>query len=215
MILITKNITEKQKEILSPALEYQVLETIAIRLLSLPKDFTIEQEWVIFTSQNAVQAVFQSGQNITQKILCVGEKTAEMIQKYWKIEPSYVAQQAEELAEYSVTQKITNILFFSGNIRKDTLVENFKRYHVDYKEVTIYQTELLYPIVNITPTALVFFSPSAVDSFFKNNSIPQNTPIFVIGKTTAEQVQSYGYQSIIAPKSTVESLLHLVNDYSF
>ena len=45
--------------------------------------------------------------------------------------------------------------------------------------------------------AVVFFSPSAVHSFFSVNTLPINTVIFSIGKTTTATIQSYCSNMII------------------
>ena len=45
--------------------------------------------------------------------------------------------------------------------------------------------------------AVVFFSPSAVEGFFKNNSLNDKTVLFAIGNTTAEEIKKYSGNKIV------------------
>ncbi len=45
--------------------------------------------------------------------------------------------------------------------------------------------------------AILFFSPSAVHSFFKANKLNRQTQVFAIGKTTSETIRQYKHHKII------------------
>jgi uroporphyrinogen-III synthase len=44
---------------------------------------------------------------------------------------------------------------------------------------------------------ILFFSPSAVQSFFSNNKISDQTILFAIGNTTATEIKKYTNNKII------------------
>jgi uroporphyrinogen-III synthase len=44
---------------------------------------------------------------------------------------------------------------------------------------------------------ILFFSPSAVRSFFAKNTLKEETKIFAIGKTTADEVKSFSNNPMV------------------
>jgi uroporphyrinogen-III synthase len=64
--------------------------------------------------------------------------------------------------------------------------------------------------------AILFFSPSAVQSFFSKNRISDSTQIFAIGSTTADAAESFSRKPIIvAEKPGKENLVDLaIRHYS-
>ena len=63
---------------------------------------------------------------------------------------------------------------------------------------------------------ILFFSPSAVNSFLLKNKISPKTQLFAIGSTTANALQPFTNQPvIIAETPGKENLLHLaINHFS-
>jgi uroporphyrinogen-III synthase len=66
-----------------------------------------------------------------------------------------------------------------------------KATNIDVKEITVYQTALTPKKIDKEYDAILFFSPSAAESFFKSNRLPAQTSVFVIGSTTADTVRRY------------------------
>ncbi|WP_257603665.1 uroporphyrinogen-III synthase [Riemerella anatipestifer] len=92
----------------------------------------------------------------------------------------------------------------------DTLEKSIANHNANYIKKIVYETELLYPTLNKKYDALVFFSPSGVRSFVKNNSITDEM-VFCIGNTTALEVAKYTSQKpIISTKQNLNDLLSLV-----
>jgi uroporphyrinogen-III synthase len=55
--------------------------------------------------------------------------------------------------------------------------------------------------------AVLFFSPSAVNSFFSKNQLEKNTACFAIGATTARTIASYTANKIISSEVPDQSVL--------
>jgi len=57
----------------------------------------------------------------------------------------------------------------------------------------------------------MFFSPSAVESFFAANTLPHSTILFAIGNTTARSIEQYSTNKvIISDRPGKEALLDKV-----
>jgi uroporphyrinogen-III synthase len=82
----------------------------------------------------------------------------------------------------------------------------------DFAEKIVYETIPLYPEWNTPTDAIVFFSPSGVESFMKNNSV-KNERLFAIGETTANYLKSFTDNEIIkSEQETLEDLLQVIKD---
>ena len=70
------------------------------------------------------------------------------------------------------------------------------------------------PIRRIAPdAAILFFSPSGVASYLKDNTIKKET-CFCIGETTAEALQKITKNVIIAKNPTIEDVIEeCINEY--
>ena len=61
---------------------------------------------------------------------------------------------------------------------------------------------------------ILFFSPSAVNSFFQLNKIDKQTQVFTIGKTTAESLQQdFNKKIIVADLPLEETMIDKVIAY--
>jgi uroporphyrinogen-III synthase len=96
--------------------------------------------------------------------------------------------------------------FFSGNLRRDTIPEAFKINEVIFEEVEVYQTLLTPHKINSPVDGILFFSPSAVQSYVKENII-SNEVCFCIGTTTANEIEKTTNKFVIANQPTVENVI--------
>jgi Uroporphyrinogen-III synthase len=88
-------------------------------------------------------------------------------------------------------------VFFCGNIRRPELPDYLQVHEVPLQELVVYHTHEIPVAVNQPYDAVLFFSPSAVRSFFSVNSVPHTTALFAIGSTTANALQDAGYSNIV------------------
>src|SRR5690606_7752508 len=97
----------------------------------------------------------------------------------------YAADLAEIITLIYAKEKFT---FFSGNLRRDTLPETLSNAKVVFNEIEVYETILTPKKMNGTFDGILFFSPSGVESYLKNNKITTEN-CFCIGTTTAETLE--------------------------
>ena len=170
---------------------------------------------VIFTSKNSVEAV---GAYLdifpAWKIYCIGHATKNKVISYFGEEYiAGVADYGEDLADLIIDDKIKNVIFFSGNKRRDALPNKLLKAGINVEEITVYQN-LENPVkVEMEFFAILFFSPTAVESFFKNNKMGKAIA-FAIGNTTAAAISEYtNNKIIITPSPEPELMLDMVIEY--
>jgi len=61
---------------------------------------------------------------------------------------------------------------------------------------------------------VLFFSPTAVQSFFRQNKLPAETILFAIGSTTAAEIRKFSTNNIIiSDEPGKESLVRKMMEY--
>ena len=217
-ILFTKTLHEKEvSNILGSEFSTHFLEVIKINLLELAP-FSLGNKSLIFTSVNGVESFFRNGfkanENFADKnynrIYCVGNKTKLHLRKYG-FGVFKTKKNAKELSEFIIENCAKEkFIHFCGNLAMDILQEKLPLQNIDYKKVVVYETELIYPELSDKHDAIVFFSPSGVRSFIKNNSLDFQQ-IYAIGETTGSEVSKYTDQKIFTGKENdLNALLKLI-----
>jgi len=140
---------------------------------------------VIFTSTNAVRAVTNVLQHPPDwKIFCVGSETKKRVTSFFgESAVMDYAGNAKELSEKIIRPgQVKKAVFFCGDQRRDILPDQLRAAGISLKELALYQT-LLTP-VRLTKTydAVLFFSPTAVTSFFSLNTPSSKTILFALGE---------------------------------
>ncbi len=149
---------------------------------------------VVFTSMNAVEAVIKKLTfKPTWNIYCLGGITKELVSDFFgESSISATARNATALAEKIIlSDNINHLIFFCGDHRLDELPEKLKANHIEVEEVVVYTTIQTPVSLGKDYNSIIFFSPSAVHSFFSINTIPTNVVLFSIGKTTTETIHTY------------------------
>lgn len=171
------------------------IETEAIQTIEVQQEVewaSTEQAAVVFTSMNAVESVtgMLDGFIPTWRIYCIGFKTKELITSYFGADAiAGTADNASELADTIIEhEEYDEIIFFCGNQRRDALPRKLRKLDIDVNEIVVYETITVHHTVDKKYDGILFFSPSAVESFFKKNVLPKTTVVFAIGNTTAETV---------------------------
>ena len=148
----------------------------------------------IFTSSKAVEVV---GKLISAKtcwkIFCIEPATKRSIENYFEnIHIAGAATNAEALADTIISDKsVKKVVFFCGNKRRDTLPRKLNNNGIEVEELVVYNTVEKPQLVSKTYDGILFFSPSAVRSFFFLNDIKKSTTLFAIGNTTAEEIKLF------------------------
>ena len=98
-------------------------------------------------------------------------------------------------------------------MRRDTLPEALKKAGVRCNEVEVYETVLTPHKITSPTDGLLFFSPSGVASYLRENCIT-NQECFCIGTTTAEALQNVTENIIVANKPSIENvIIQCINYY--
>jgi uroporphyrinogen-III synthase len=145
----------------------------------------------IFTSTNAVTAI-ESGMPPGWKIFCINGATRRAAaERFGEHSITGVADSAAELAEIITSPETPGeCWFFCGDKRREELPERLKAAGWQVHEVVVYQTILTPQRIDKSYDAVIFLSPSAVESFFSMNTIGPKVRLFAIGKTTAAAIHT-------------------------
>ncbi|MBP6686884.1 MAG: uroporphyrinogen-III synthase [Lacibacter sp.] len=159
---------------------------------------------VVFTSMNAVDAVvaWQDGQQPDWVIYCMGNTTKQKLKENFG-DHSVVgtANNATDLADRIAEESDADeVIFFCGEQRREELPAILRSKGIDVHEIIVYETIHTPHKVSKTYQAILFYSPSAVSSFFSNNKVPAQTLLFAIGNTTAKTIQQYCNNTIVIGK---------------
>jgi len=180
------------------------IETVPIRSIEVQQEIEnalLKSSAVVFTSMNAVEAVANEldGHQPDWRIYSIGNTTRQLVKKYFGEEAiAGTAESAAELAELIVEEDNSDdIFFFCGEQRRDELPDILRSNDIDVNEIVVYQTIQVKHKIEKTYHGILFFSPSAVQSFFSNNKISDKTILFAIGNTTATEIKKYTNNKII------------------
>lgn len=173
---------------------------------------------VIFTSMNAVEAIEENriDEEPAWNIYCIGNTTAQLVKKYFPLSViAGTADDAATLAQVIVDESgADEVSFFCGDIRRDELPGILRQNNIDVNEIVVYQTIATPHKVDDDYLGILFFSPSAVDSFFKMNKLRPQTILFAIGNTTASTIRKYTPNKIlIADQPGKENLVEKMIEY--
>lgn len=203
-ILSTKKLSISQKKLLLNAslslIEYNAITTETIDF-GLPKR---KIKNVIFTSKNAVNALL--GKIEAENCFCVGEKTAALLtENGFKVKEiaDYGAELAPILIEKYSEEKFT---FFCGNKRKDDIPNGLAANGIPLEEIQVYKTSLNPVKLNQNFDAILFFSPSGVQSYVSRNEL-KDTTAFCIGTTTAAEAKKHTDDIVIANRPSIENVI--------
>ena len=210
----TKKLSKAQEDLFNTTIAVESSDFVKVRFNRIaPKVIKNEIENVIITSKNAVESLlnsFSADELQFKTIYCVGRRTKKLIeQRIGKVEHS--AKNAHKLAEY-LKDELKNgdvVTFFCGDLRRDELPSILAENEITVNEVEAYQA-ILDPIeMKNDVDGILFYSPSTVQSYLRENSADKIA--FCIGETTATEARKHFKHVQVAKVPTVESVIELVN----
>ena len=182
-----------------------------IKNFEIPKKY---KNW-IFTSKNAVNAVFSSKYKINYKnynYYCVGENTKYLLTKNGQ-KVLKMANNSIKLANFiKKNNKKDPYLYFRGSIKNDQFSNFFKKNDIALKEVIVYKTYLNPKKMEKKFDGIMFFSPSGVKSFREKNEI-KNSMCFCIGDTTLNYLQTYNQRGYSVKTPSIENVVNKTIHY--
>ena len=214
-ILSTKILTTPQKQELLKA-HFEVVEADFIKTENRTFELKALNDNLIFTSQNAVRSFFQHPEFETLKsknVFCVGLKTKIVLSEAGFNVVAYTGYAADLAEIITLIYASESYTFFSGNLRKETLPKALKEAGVKFNEIQVYETTLTPQQIKTTHDAILFFSPSGVESYLAANKIKKEL-CFCIGETTAEGLFKITKNIIVADQPSVENVIEdVIEEY--
>ena len=177
----------------------------------------------IFTSKNAVKAFIQIttankiGINKKANFFAISGETQQAL-----VDEGYTCQivkdNAAALANEIISKsKAKEFVFFCGDKRRDELPNELQNAGVQLTEIVLYKN-LSQPQKIVVPyQAVLFFSPSAMKSFFEQNTMQKSVMCFCIGYTTSNALKEYKVNNKITVISyqsqqvMIDEVLHYFN----
>jgi len=218
-ILSTKTLSAEQRQVFIDA-DFDLLEQDFIEIKNNLFELDKINDNLIFSSQNAVLSLIeQNGWEIlkTKSVFCVGIKTKELLEiNGFKVD--VYMDYASELAEIiTLIYNKERYTFLSGNLRMETLPKALKSTGITFNEIEVYQTKLAPFKISDQENfdGILFFSPSAVESYLTNNKIKKEI-CFSVGNTTAKALELNKVKNIvIAEIPTIEDVIAEVIQYYY
>ncbi|WP_374505975.1 uroporphyrinogen-III synthase [Flavobacterium sp.] len=219
-IVSTKVLLSHQKQVLTDV-GLEVLESNFIQVEFKKFELKGIKDNLIFTSQNAVRSFLThpkleelKSELQQKKVFCVGVKSKTILTDAGFEVVAYT-DYASDLAEIiALIYANGSYTFFSGNLRKETLPLALKAAGIEFNEIEVYETKLNPHKITTTVDAILFFSPSGVESYLKENTIKKEL-CFCIGETTAEALAKVTKKIIVAPQPSIEELLaDVIEEYN-
>ena len=216
-ILSTKTLSKDLINIL-PTSNFNTLSIDFIQINTIPFDKTeilnSSNHWII-SSKNTLSVLFDtySLEDLTHiNFYCVGDKTSKII-KSNNLKLITSALSSAELAQDIVdNHNQTNFTFIGGEMRRKELVRILKNRAIQLNEYNVYSTSLFPCEIELKYNGILFFSPSAVQSYVLKNTITTEQ-LFCIGNTTANEAKQYSTNINIAQNQTIESVIELVKTH--
>jgi len=201
--------------------EIPFIETESILSVEVQQEIELvstEIATVVFTSMNAVDAVtiFLDGHQPEWMIYSIGTATGRLVKEYFGEERmAGTANDASALAELIAEDRFTDeVVFFCGDQRRDELPDILRQHDIDVNEIVVYQTIEVPRRITKEYFGFLFFSPSAVRSFFKVNKLESKTILFAIGSTTANEIKKFSDNKIvISDEPGKENLVQKMIEY--
>ena len=210
-ILSTKTLLNNQKQALVNA-NFNVIEVDFIHTKSQAFKLNEINDNLIFTSQNAVQSFLldpKSEDLKTKNVFCVGLKTKILLSESGFNVIAYTGYAADLAEIITLIYANESYTFFSGNLRRETLPEALKEAKVKFNEIQVYETTLTPQKIETSVDAIMFFSPSGIESYLKENKI-KNETCFCIGTTTSSALEGITKNIVIADQPTIEDVIEEV-----
>lgn len=182
---------------------------------------------IVLTSRNAVDHFFRIAEEMrfkvpdTMKYFCQSEAVAYYLQKYvvYRKRKIYVGNRTfPELSKLIKKHKDEKFLLPSSDKLKPLIPAELDAIGVNWTRAILYKTVVsdLSDLENVFYDILVFFSPSGIDSLFKNfpDFKQNNTRIAVFGNSTVRAATEAGLKcNITAPTPETPSMTMALEKY--
>lgn len=204
----------RQKGILLSCVDY--IKTNPVAFSANSTDF----DALVFTSANAVNYFFDNagakGLLDGKPVFSLSGQTADAL-RLFDIIPVIGAETAEELAGVILQNKqLSSILHPCSNLRLNALQKKLGAEGIAYTPLVVYETVAIArePLTEKFE-AIMFFSPSGIESFCMANTLDSQTLYCCIGETTlaALRAKKTDLQVITGAKRDAISMIEMIEIY--
>ncbi len=182
---------------------------------------------IILTSRNAVDHFFRVAEEMRYtvpddlKYFCISEAVAFYLQKYvvYRKRKIYVGGRTiSDMEPLFKKYKDETFLLPCSDQLKPSIPTELDAYNIKWTKAVFYRTVVsdLSDLRDVYYDVLVFFSPSGIESLFKNfpNFEQNNTRIAVFGNTTVKAAEQAGLRiDIKAPTVKAPSMTKALDEY--
>lgn len=196
---------------------FSVVEFPFIKIKPLPIEIDSVHDNIIFTSQNAVRLALNEP-NLTPKLdgknyFCVGEKTKVILEEKGR-KVIKMSQNASILADFiSKNHKNESFSFFCGKQKRPEIERVLTQNETPLILHEIYDTLYTPKAIETEFDGVLFFSPSAVKSYFKTNTWKTGMHGFCIGNTTTASLSKFTKNYSVAKSPNENQLLLSIHHY--
>jgi|TARA_B110000238_G_scaffold198320_1_gene242734 uroporphyrinogen-III synthase len=203
------------------------VEGISVKEIRAQKIDLSQFTAIILTSRNAVDHFFRVAEEMrfsvpdAMKYFCQSEAVAYYLQKYvvYRKRKIYVGKRTfPELTKLIKKHKEEAFLLPSSDKLKPLIPTELDKLGVSWTRADLYRTVMsdLTDLEDVFYDVLVFFSPSGIDSLYKNfpGFEQKNTRIAAFGNTTVKAVEDAGLVcNITAPSPETPSMTMALDKY--
>ncbi|HMI59982.1 MAG TPA: uroporphyrinogen-III synthase [Puia sp.] len=184
----------------------------------------------VFTSANAVEVVAEwtgakqsagggaplagDGRQVASggsdwTIFCIGAATRQLVSRHFgEGAIADTAESALALAKKIVDRRgAGDIFFFCGDLRREELPTTLREAGFRVNELVVYRTKATPSVVKLRYRGVIFFSPSAVESYFSMNGVKDETVMFAIGGTTAATIKRFCDNTVVVSEQPDAAIL--------
>ena len=169
--MLTEELVSAMESVNLQVDQLSFIETEALQSIETQQEIEyayLQTTAVAFTSTNAVEAVAYGQEELYPdwNIYCTGPATRKQVEKFFGEEPiTGTAESAGELAELIIEDGVDELIFFCGDKRRDELPAMLREHEIEVTEIVVYQTIAVPHKLEKNYQGILFFSPSAVESF--------------------------------------------------
>lgn len=166
---------------------------------------------VVVTSNIAAKWIIQYASKIPHwNIACMTGKTQEAFtRKGWGDLIALTDKRSESLVEKieKTFSKSEKVHFVTGDRHLDIIPIYLSKKGFDIEIIITYTTIEVEHNLKEAYDGIIFLSPSAVKSFFRQHNISENIPLFAIGNTTATALKKIVLNPIITALQPIQKIL--------
>lgn len=209
-ILITRFIKERKLlRTVQDKLNISVMECPFIDFEYISPQEYPDTEWIFFASKNSILSFpdhvwHTDGRKY--KVGVTGRGTGDTLREKL-IEPDFegnLEQDTDEIGKEFFETKKPKSVWFPMSDRSNRTIQKCAPETINIVETITYNTIVKSTVLQQEYDWYVFTSPSNVEGFFKENTIPEKAKILAIGKQTRDAIKKYTNKEIKTPEESSE-----------